>query len=99
MTARLVVLRHALAVLLVLGSWVGARRAFHLSLFLTAPRMALPKILVLGGNDGPSRGAAPRPRGILSTRILGRRTAPSAPFLIPNRAPHGFTQDPSTRWE
>ena len=74
-------------------------RAFHLSILLTAPRMVLPKILVLGGNDGPSRGAAPRPRGILSSRILGRRTARIPPFLIPNRAPHGFTQDPSTRWE
>ena len=27
--------------LLVLGSWVGARRLFHLSLFLTASRMDL----------------------------------------------------------
>ena len=27
----------------------------------------------------------------VSTRILGRRTAPFLPFLIPNRAPHGFT--------
>ena len=33
---------------------------------------------------------------IMSTRILGRRTAPFTPFLIPNRVPHGFTQDPST---
>ena len=32
---------------LVLGYWVGARRPFHLSLFLTASRMVLPKILVL----------------------------------------------------
>ena len=28
---------------LVLGSWVGARRPFHLSVFLTAPRMVLPQ--------------------------------------------------------
>ena len=28
--------------LLVLGSWVGARRPFHRSLFLTASRMVLP---------------------------------------------------------
>ena len=27
---------------------------------------------------------------------MGRRTAPFPPFLIPNRVPHGFTQDPST---
>ena len=27
----------------------------------------------------------------VSTRILGRRTAPSPPFLIPCRAPHGST--------
>ena len=26
-----------------------------------------------------------------SMRILGRRTAPFQPFLIPYRAPHGFT--------
>ena len=30
-------------ILLVLGYWVGVRRPFHLSLFLTAPRMALPQ--------------------------------------------------------
>ena len=33
---------------------------------------------------------------MISTRILGRRTAPFPTFLITNRAPHGFTQDPST---
>ena len=33
---------------------------------------------------------------LASTRILGRRTAPFPPFLIPNHVPHGFTQDPST---
>ena len=27
----------------------------------------------------------------ISTRILGRRTAPYPPFLISNRVPHGFT--------
>ena len=27
---------------------------------------------------------------IISTRILGRRTAPFPPFLIPSRIPHGF---------
>ena len=27
----------------------------------------------------------------VSTRILGRRTAPFPPFLIPYRVPHGFT--------
>ena len=26
-----------------------------------------------------------------ATRILGRRTAPFPPFLIPDRVPHGFT--------
>ena len=31
-----------------------------------------------------------------STRILGRRTAPVPPFLIYNRVPYGFTQDPGT---
>ena len=32
----------------------------------------------------------------VSSRILGRRTVPFPPFLIPYRVPHGFTQDPST---
>ena len=32
----------------------------------------------------------------VSTRILGRRTAPLPPFLISNRVPHGFAQDLST---
>ena len=27
----------------------------------------------------------------VSTRVLGRCTAPFPPFLIPNRVPHGFT--------
>ena len=40
----------------------------------------------------PVSGAQPQ----VSTRILGRRTAPFPPFLIPHRVPHGFTQDPST---
>ena len=30
----------------------------------------------------------------VSTRILGRRTAPFPPFLIDNRVPRGFYQDP-----
>ena len=33
--------------------------------------------------------------GQFSTRILGRRTAPFSPFLIPDRVPRGFTLDPS----
>ena len=33
---------------------------------------------------------------LISARVLGRRTAPFSPFLIPNRVPHGFTHDPST---
>ena len=44
----------------VLGSWVGVRRLSHISLFLPASRMVLPKILVLtmvmaagGGGAGP----------------------------------------------
>ena len=32
----------------------------------------------------------------VSTRILGRRTAPFPRFLNSNRVPHGFTQDPGT---
>ena len=45
MSAGCTATRHV--VLSVLGSWVGVRRPFHLPLFLTAPRMVLPKILVL----------------------------------------------------
>ena len=65
----------------VLGSWVGVRRLFQHSLFLTAYRMVLPKILVLtstrgaagnitGGLSGTSAalGAA---QVSISTRILG----------------------------
>ena len=43
----------------VLGSWVGVQRRFHLSLFLTASRMVLPKILVL---TSTRRGPAPHRR-------------------------------------
>ena len=56
----------------------------------------------LGGADYTFRQAVlkrPQPNYYdrqVSTRILGRRTAPVPPFLIPNRVPHGFTQDPST---
>ena len=32
----------------------------------------------------------------VSTRILGRRTAPFSHLLIPTRVPRGFTQAPST---
>ena len=32
----------------------------------------------------------------VSTRILGRRTAPFPPFFIPSHVPRGITQDPST---
>ena len=31
----------------IIGSWVGIRRRIHHSLFITAPRMVLPKILAL----------------------------------------------------
>ena len=30
-------------------------------------------------------------KGMISTRILGRRTAPFSPVLISDRAPHGVT--------
>ena len=49
----------------------------------------------------PPRLRIPRPclcaprEAQVSTRILGRRTV-ITPFLIPNRVPHGFTQEPST---
>ena len=35
--------------------------------------------------------AAPAAGGSISTRILGRRTAPFPPFLVPDRVPRGFT--------
>ena len=49
--------------LIVLGSWVGARRPFHLSLFLTAPRMALTQ----------SPRTAGHPRFLAGTSGLPRR--------------------------
>ena len=52
----------------VLGSWVGARRPFHLFLLLTASRMDF--------TQDPSTN---NPGSRVSTRILGRRTAPFAP--------------------
>ena len=56
----------------------------------------------LGGADYTFRQAVlkrPQPNYYdrqVSTRILGRRTAPFPPYLIPNRVPHCFTQEPST---
>ena len=47
----------------VLGSWVGVRRLFHHSLFLTASRMVLLKILVLPWPQLPT--ALCRLRGVL----------------------------------
>ena len=48
-----------------------------------------------GGGSTWTQGALrlehPHPGAHHSTRILGRHTAPFTPFLIPNRAPHGFT--------
>ena len=41
-------------------------------------------------------GAPHRCALIVSTRIVGRRTAPCTTFLIPDRVPRDFTQDPST---
>ena len=38
----------------VLGSWVGVRRLIHHSLFPTASRMVLPKILVLTAGRSPA---------------------------------------------
>ena len=45
----------------VLGSWVGVRRLFHLSVFLTASRIVLPKILVLTRCPIPRSGIATVP--------------------------------------
>ena len=66
-------------VLLVLGSWVGVRRLFHLSLLLTAPRVVLPQDPRTGapgheGYGGIPLHAAPktisdsRPRGSVLSR-------------------------------
>ena len=56
----------------VLGSWVGVRRIFHLSLFLTASRMVLPKILVLTCKGLWRRHRRARPRLRVCT-VRGRR--------------------------
>ena len=45
-----------------------------------------------GGDDGGAAAALAAAVQVgCSTRILGRRTAPFPPFLIPKRVPHGFT--------
>ena len=50
------------AQLLELGSWVGVRRLFHLSLFLTASRMALPQ-------DPSRRRVGEKPSAIAAAHI------------------------------
>ena len=49
----------------------------------------LRKLKKARGSGGGVRSEPNRPRED-STRILGRRTAPFTPFLIPTRAPRGF---------
>ena len=58
--------------LLVLEYWVGARRPFHLSLFLTAPRVVLPKMLVLLTPPLSLRLRLRLPRGGCCTRGTAR---------------------------
>ena len=56
--------------LLVLEYWVGARRPFHLSLFLTAPRVVLPQDPRTDGSASPARRAHRSP-----SRIWGSGSA------------------------
>ena len=57
----------SLATRSVLGYWVGVRRLSHLSLFLTAYRMVLPKILVLTPRcAGPVACSGGRGAGVVS---------------------------------
>ena len=63
----------------VLGSWVGVRRLFHRSLFLTASRMVLPKILVLTARTFA------RPSKLLSALKSGRFYV--APIVARQTAP------------
>ena len=55
--------------------WVGARRLLHLSLFLAASRMVLPKILVLTPSYLPTQLLA-RPHGARFHALHVRATAP-----------------------
>ena len=64
---------------LVLGSWVGVWRPLHLSLLLTAPRMVLPKILVL---DAPCILMAAGVRPLGSIHGWSSRPPPPAPSLL-----------------
>ena len=67
----------------VLGSWVGVRRLFRLSLFLTASRMVLPqdpRILVVHRDDvagGPTRARTASP-----TARSSRRPVQQTPRLL-----------------
>ena len=59
----------------------------YLALF-AMPRLdyGMRALLLLGRHRDTPGGYAP-----VSTRILGRRTTPFTPSLIPNRVPHDFT--------
>ena len=66
----------------VLGSWVGVRRLFHLSLFLAAYRVVLPEILVLPPH--------PLATGAMGIR-MARRTAERLMCAKPDSTPKTST--------
>ena len=90
-------------VLLVLGSWVGVRRLFHLSLLLTAPRVVLPQDPRTGapGHEGyggiplhaaPKANSDSRPRG----SVLSRRAEAGLDRKAVSTRGHGRVQHTHT---
>ena len=89
----------------VLGSWVGVRRLFHLSLSLTAYRMVLPKILVLdapaeaSSSRAPGRGRKKHVAAGQATVRLPRRTRlPADHHDMPTPRPARVEQAPWRRY-
>ena len=83
----------------VLGSWVGVRRLFRHSLFLTASRMVLPKILVLmlGGRGARSEQRERRVGTSTSEEPRGSSSRYTAAPPTPVASPAGVEQRGSGR--
>ena len=62
----------------------------HTNRILVSARL-LPLLVPVLGGAGARREPYAHGRRQVSTRILGRRTAPFTTFLVPHRVPHGFT--------